>query len=244
MNDETQAFKILKSLRFYSSPVHACSYLMDRNATTLFVDPEIDMNMETYQILSLVGFRRSGDFVYRPHCGHCQLCIPVRLKVNDFQPSRSQKRCWNKNQDLSLTIKPAAFEETHFKLYRDYMQARHPGGGMDNDDPDAYFRVMSAQWSKTSLFEFSLDGEVIAVAVVDVQSDSFSAVYTFFSPDFPSRSLGVYAILSQIAHSKACGHEWLYLGYWNPDAEKMTYKNQYQPLEYFDGADWSNTSPA
>ena len=243
MNDETHTFKILKSLRFYSSPVHACSYLLDRDATTLFVDPEIEMSMETYQVLSMVGFRRSGDFVYRPHCSHCNLCVPVRLKVNDFKPSRSQKRCWNKNQDLELNIKPVSFETSHFKLYREYMQARHPGGGMDNDDPDAYYRVMTAEWSKTSLFEFKLDNEVIAIAVVDVQEDSLSAVYTFFSPKYNSRSLGVYAILSQIAHAKACGNEWVYLGYWNPDSEKMTYKNQYQPLEYFHESEWNNTSP-
>lgn len=243
MNDETRAFTTLKSLRFYSSPVHTCSYLMDRDATTLFVDPEISMNMDTYHILSLVGFRRSGDFVYRPHCIDCHLCIPVRLRVNEFKPNRSQRRCWNKNQDLELNIKPATFEKDHFKLYRKYMQARHPGGGMDNDDPEAYFRVMTAEWSDTSLFEFCLNGEIIAVAVVDIQPDSFSAVYTFFSPDFHSRSLGVYAVLTLIEQAKASGHEWVYLGYWNPDSEKMTYKNQYQPLEYFDGADWRDTSP-
>ena len=243
MNDENHLYRLLHTLRFYSSLPHPCSYLPEREAVTLFVDPEAKMDMTTYQILSQVGFRRSGEHIYRPHCGRCHACVPVRIPVAEFTPSRSQRRCQLRNQDLELNIRTAEYNEAHFQLYRRYMQTRHAGGSMDNNDPDAYRRVLHSTWSNTFLYEYRHDNEILAVAVVDQCEDSLSAVYTFYAPQAAKRSLGVYAILSQIELARCTGRDWVYLGYWNPDSPKMAYKTQYQPLEYFNGLIWRNTPP-
>lgn len=243
MNDENHLYRALHALRFYSSLPHPCSYLPNREAVTLFVDPEAKMDMTTYQILSQVGFRRSGEHIYRPHCSHCHACVPVRIPVARFMPNRSQRRCQLRNEDLELNIRSAEFDETHFQLYRRYMQARHPGGSMDSNDPDAYRRVMSSCWSNTVLYEYRHDSTILAVAVVDQCDDSLSAVYTFYEPKEARRSLGVFAILSQIEQAQRGGRDWVYLGYWNVDSPKMAYKSQYQPLEYFDGLTWRNKPP-
>jgi len=243
MNDENRLYKTLHALRFYASLPHPCSYLEDRQATTLFVDPDTEVDMEAYQVLSQVGFRRSGTHIYRPHCGTCRACIPVRLPAHQFQPNRSQRRCRDLNQDLVLTIRPAEFDPDHFRLYRRYMQARHPGGSMDNPDPAAYERIMTADWSDTVLYEFRRDDDLLAVAVVDQCQDSLSAVYTYFKPEESRRSLGVFAILSQIEQARQTGRNWVYLGYWNRESSKMAYKVCYRPLEYFDGLAWRNTPP-
>jgi len=241
MNDETHLFH---NLQFFLSPPHPCSYLRDQEAATLFVDPQASMDMTTYQHLSRAGFRRSGEYVYRPHCEACNKCIPVRIPVAKFCPNRRQRRSWNKNQDLQLSIHNAAYHDEHFALYRRYMQARHPGGGMDNESPDAYHRVICAQWSESKLFEFRLSGELLAVAVVDSGLDGLSAVYTFFDPEAARRSLGTYAVLSEIAQARQQDLRWVYLGYWNPDSAKMAYKTDYQPLEYFDGQKWTTQVPS
>ena len=241
MNDETHLFQ---SLQFLLSPPHPCSYLSDQEASTLFVDPKANMDMMTYQRLSRAGFRRSGEYVYRPHCQACNKCVPVRIPVAQFSPNRSQRRSWKKNQDLQLRVLDAAYQDEHFALYRRYMQARHPGGGMDNEDPDAYRRVISAQWSESSLFEFRLNGTLLAVAVVDVGIDGLSAVYTFFAPEAAHRSLGCFAVLSQVAEARQRDLHWVYLGYWNQDSPKMAYKTDYHPLEYFDGQQWGAQVPS
>ena len=243
MNDENRLYRALHALRFYSSLPHPCSYLPDHEAVTLFVDPEAKMSMSTYQILSQVGFRRSGEHVYRPHCGSCRLCVPVRVSVKTFVPNRSQRRCQQRNEDIKLAMRPAEFNAAHFRLYRRYMQARHPGGSMDSNDPQAYHRVISATWSNTVLYEFSLEEKILAVAVVDQCNDSLSAVYSYYDPEEYRRSLGVFAILSQIQQAHDTGREWVYLGYWNPKSPKMDYKTRYQPLEYFDGLAWRNKTP-
>lgn len=243
MNDENHLYRALHSLRFYSSFPHPCSYLPDREAVTLFVDPEAKMDMATYQVLSQVGFRRSGEHIYRPHCDSCHACVPVRVPVAEFVPNRSQRRCQQRNKDLELNIRAAEYDEAHFQLYRRYMRTRHSGGSMDSNDPDAYRRVMSACWSNTVLYEYRDGTDILAVSVVDQCGDSLSAVYTFYEPKEARRSLGVFAILSQIEQARRNGRDWVYLGFWNADSPKMAYKTQYQPLEYFDGLIWRNKPP-
>ncbi|MFN3237455.1 MAG: arginyltransferase, partial [Pseudomonadales bacterium] len=58
----------LSELKFFKTPPHECSYLPEVEATTLFVDPGAEIDTATYTALSALGFRRSGDHIYRPYC--------------------------------------------------------------------------------------------------------------------------------------------------------------------------------
>ena len=60
----------LARLKFYATQPHPCSYLPEEQATTLFLDPSQPMDVLVYAELSELGFRRSGDHLYRPHCLH------------------------------------------------------------------------------------------------------------------------------------------------------------------------------
>ena len=228
----------LEEIGFRITPEHECSYLDDHTAITLFVDPEYPIVMQQYSSLAKLGFRRSGSNIYRPHCNECCLCIPVRVPVDEFKPNRSQRRNKTLNKDLDMNVKDAVFNDEHYQLYRRYMKGRHAGGGMDNDEPDSYENLIKADWSSSKLLEFRLDNKLMMVAVIDIFDDSISAVYTFFDPDYPDRGLGVFGILSEIDYIKSQKLEWLYLGYWNPKTNKMSYKINYQPMEFFDGQEW------
>ncbi|EIM38976.1 arginyl-tRNA-protein transferase [Acinetobacter sp. HA] len=48
--------------------------------------------MVTLSELSRTGFRRSGDFVYRPECHLCRQCLSSRVPVREFSMNSSQKR--------------------------------------------------------------------------------------------------------------------------------------------------------
>lgn len=229
---------LLDDMRFSITPEHDCSYLDNHKAITLFVDPNYPVNMNQYSALAKLGFRRSGEHVYRPHCSDCGLCIPVRLPVDEFKPARSQRRNKNLNNDLIMSVKDAVFNNEHYDLYRKYMKGRHAGGGMDNDEPESYETLIKANWSSSKLLEFRLDHKLMMVAVIDLFDDGVSAVYTFFDPGFSNRGLGVYGILSEIEYVKSLQLDWLYLGYWNPKTNKMSYKANYQPIEFFDGQEW------
>src|SRR2546422_9390030 len=44
------------------------------------------------------GYRRIGDLVYRVTCPDCQACEPIRVLVDEFRPSRTQRRVWQRGQ--------------------------------------------------------------------------------------------------------------------------------------------------
>ena len=129
MQEENDKLNPLLSLRFFVTPLHNCNYFSDREAVTLVVDPALALDGKQYTELSALGFRRSGEHVYRPHCPNCRDCIPIRLEVNRFRPNLSQRRIWRMNENIQLVTKPAGFDAEHYALYRHYIQARHPAGG-------------------------------------------------------------------------------------------------------------------
>lgn len=230
-----------RPLSFFLTPAHKCGYMPGREAVTIFVDPRIRPNIATYTMLSQHGFRRSGDHVYRPKCAACNACIPVRIPVAEFQPRRIQRRTLSANHDLTVIPKAPVFQTDHFQLYDRYLAARHPGGSMENPDPDAYLDFLTATWADTMFYEFRLGPRLLAVSVVDHLLDGLSAVYTFFEPTLPQRSLGRFAVLKQIELARALGLRWLYLGYWIEECRKMVYKTEYQPLEYYVEGRWQRT---
>ena len=225
-------------LVLYSTPPHDCAYFKDRQATTVFVDPFFQDNSTIYTYLTQQGFRRSGQFLYRPQCQQCKQCISVRIPVHAFKQRRRQRRIWQKNQDLVVQAITSHFKQEHFELYQRYLQHRHKNGGMDNPTSESYVSFLTCNWAYTVFYEFRLQGKLLAVAVVDFLDDSLSAVYTFFDPDYAKRSLGTYAILWEIAESQRLGLKWLYLGYWIKNCRKMSYKTDYYPLEYYFKNQW------
>ncbi len=227
-----------QKLGFYATPPHQCSYLPEREAITLFADPNFPKNMRLYSALMNYGFRRSGAHLYIPKCENCSACISVRIPVNDFTPTRSQKRILKKNNDLHVAEKPAEFNDNYFSLYKKYLSTKHPGGGMDNPTPDSFMDFLTANWSDTVFYEFTLNGQIKAVAVTDMLDDSISAVYTFYDPEMTDRSLGKFAILFQIIQAQILGKRWLYLGYWIKNCKKMEYKSDFKPQELFYDNAW------
>ena len=241
-NRQPQQDGINRTVRLYASPAHQCAYLEDREAITQFIDPAQTMNSRLYSQLIEMGFRRSGEYVYRPNCNACQACRPVRIPVASFQASRNQKRVWRRNQDLKINIIPADLRDEHFALYRRYISFRHAGGDMDVSDPERYREFLLSSWAETWFYEFRLGTRLVAVAVVDRLTKGQSAVYTFFDPEFSERSLGTYAILWEISAVRKSGLSWLYLGYWIEECPKMSYKNRFQPLEIYRDGHWQTLS--
>ncbi|HID46147.1 MAG TPA: arginyltransferase [Chromatiaceae bacterium] len=210
---------------------HPCSYLEGRMARSLMVIDEELLSPQTYDVLLLNGYRRSGDHAYRPWCENCKECHAVRVPVECYRPNRSQRRCWNANQDLQLDWRPAELTDEQYQLYLSYQAHRHTGGAMAESSFDETREFLLASWNDVRFLEMRLGDELLAVAVTDFQPRSLSAVYTFFRPDMNRRSLGSYAILQQINHARELGKSWLYLGYWIPGSRKMAYKAAFRPIE-------------
>ena len=231
MNDQV-------NISFFASAEEDCGYLPGEASVNAFANPHIDMDMETYAALIRHGFRRSGNYVYRPHCPACNECVPVRIPVRSYQRSRNDKRCVKRNRDLEVRRLPARFRADHFELYARYINSRHIEGSMSNPDEQDYRRFLISNWADTEFIEYRLHNQVISVAVCDVMPDGLSAVYTFFDPDYIKRSLGHLAIIDQIEQAQKREMDYLYLGYWIENCDKMRYKSRYQPLQVLRQEHW------
>ena len=227
----------LQRVQLYLSTEHACGYLPERGARNAYVDPSLQMSRERYAWLITQGFRRSGDYVYRPHCAQCQLCVAARVPVASFLPNRSQRRCLSHNADLDLKI-VRTLDDEHHALYQRYLQSRHPGEGMDGDNREAFESFLQCNWGDAQFWEFRLEGRLLAVAVVDSLPAALSSVYAFFVPAETARSLGTFAVLSQIEAARKCGLPHVYLGYWVSQSRKMDYKKNFRPLELLGENGW------
>ena len=115
----------LHKLQFYLTTPYPCGYLPGKLAQSLIATPHHLVDNNIYSGLIQQGFRRSGKFVYRPHCEQCNACIPTRVVLAEFTPSRSQKRAFKQHHDLVAHILPLAYQQDHFELYANYQAARH-----------------------------------------------------------------------------------------------------------------------
>ncbi|WP_148863044.1 arginyltransferase [Marinobacter fonticola] len=228
----------LKTLVFFATPPHDCSYLPDREATTMFVDPRAHVDKRLYSQLTALGFRRSGSHYYRPHCETCNACIPVRLNAEKFIPNRSQRRVWKRNDDLSFRVSPARFQENYYQLYARYIEERHFDGDMYPPSREQFTSFLVEGANQSEFLEMWHDERLIGLAVVDALDDGLSAIYTLFDPDEDERGLGTLAILWQIEEAKRRRLPYLYLGYWIRECRKMNYKARFKPLEALIGGHW------
>ena len=232
----------LNELVFYATKEHPCSYLKDQQATTVFVDPNQDLDKQLYSELSSYGFRRSGSHVYRPNCQQCNACIPIRLPVSRFSMSRSQKRCAKRNADLNLSFAHTIDTDEHYALYEKYISLRHANGDMYPPSRRQYRDFLTSEWGVTRFLEFRDEQRLIAVSVADQLEDGISAIYAFFDPDEEARSLGVFNILTLVDWAKETNNDFVFLGYWIKNCVKMSYKTQYRPFQLLVNSVWVTIS--
>src|ERR1700689_1949335 len=117
-----------RQLQFFLSGPLPCPYLPDRVERKLFTrligEPSIDTEINA--TLTRAGFRRSHDIVYRPACPNCTACVPVRVPVRTFKPSRSLKRIASINRNLAVDMVDAEVTDEQYTLFMAYQTARHP----------------------------------------------------------------------------------------------------------------------
>ncbi len=226
------------SPQFYVTAPQPCPYLPDREERKLFTTLDVDSALELNDALSHQGFRRSQNVIYRPSCSDCNACKSARVDVQEFKPSKSQKRVLRRNQKLVRTIKRTWVTEEHYALFSTYLNSRHENGGMAGMEVEEFSAMVEESPVNTQLVEYTLDDKLVAVCLTDTLTDGLSMVYSFFKPKMARNSIGTYMILDHIRIAQQVGMAFVYLGYWVQNSPKMDYKSKFMPLQTFQMGQW------
>jgi len=234
--------------QFYLTAPSPCPYLSGQQERKIFTHLVGKRAAALNDLLTQTGFRRSQTIAYRPACESCRACVSVRVLVDDFRPNDSQRRAFKANSDLVGTFVAPKPNNEHFTLFRAYLDARHPEGGMADMSALDFAMMVEDTHIETHLAEYRIrrrpddetgSGPLYAVCLTDRLADGLSLVYSFYTPSQARRSLGAYVILDHIDKARRLGLPHVYLGYWVEGSRKMSYKSAYLPQERLGMHGWS-----
>lgn len=225
--------------QFFRSGPMPCPYLPGRVERKLFTRLSGPYAAEVNSTLSRAGFRRSHDIVYRPVCPGCTACVPVRIPVADFIPSRTQRRMLRLNSDLTTGEVPAVATTEQYRLFSLYQNSRHGDSDMARMAMGDFAAMVDEGRADTSFVEARDSADrLLGCMLTDRLSDGFSAVYSFYDPLQERRSLGNLLILTLVRKAVEEKLPYVYLGYWIAGSRKMSYKARFRPLEMLDDHGW------
>lgn len=237
---------VTKELRdapqFYLTAPSPCPYLPGREERKVFTHLVGRRARALNDTLTQTGFRRSQTIAYRPACEQCRACVSVRVIVDEFRPSANLRRIARLNNDLIGAMGPAKPTGEQYALFRAYLEARHPDGGMADMSMLDFSMMIEDSHIETRMIEYRRkgpdhfitrrgEGKLYGACLTDQLADGLSMVYSFFDPDYDNRSLGAFMILDHIEKARRLNLPHLYLGYWVEGSRKMAYKGRYLPQE-------------
>jgi leucyl-tRNA---protein transferase len=222
----------VESLFRYIATPSRCGYLSDR-LWSLEYELMTAISAAEYAQRMLQGWRRFGAMLFRPRCVRCTACQPIRVCVDRFRPSRSQRRAWKDNEaQIELRIGTPSASRTKLNLYDRYhaFQAevkgwpQHPAR-----DAAAYVSSFVNNPFPTQEWCYFLDGNLVGVGYVDNLPVGLSGIYFFYDPALRVRSLGTWNVLKLIEATAQRRLPHLYLGYYVAGCGSMAYKKNFVP---------------
>lgn len=222
--------------------VGTCAYLKDRSwALEMHPAPRGDA---AYRGLLETHHRRSGWTVYRPVCRGCTACLPLRVPVASFRPTKSQRKALRRNADVTIELGPLEPSEEKRRLHDAFVRARFADRDGGFASLAEYAQCFGSSPVTTREMRLRLGERLVGLGIVDLLPDVVSSVYFFFDPAETRRSLGTFSALRELELARETGRRYLYLGYWIQGCREMTYKARFRPCEVLgpDGA-WSVLPP-
>jgi len=220
--------------------MHPCSYLEGREARLPMRLPARSLAPEEFDARLAAGDRRHGTFLYRPSCPGCQACEAIRIPVNEFSFSGSQRRALRKGDAaLELQMGPPVADASRLALYELHKEGRDLRSG--EGEPlslEGYYGFLVERCVDSVELRYLLDGRLIAVAIADRGARAVSAVYCYWDPAHALLGVGTYSVLKQVELCRSWGAEYLYLGLYIRDNPHMSYKARYRPHERLIGGAW------
>ncbi len=186
------------------------------------------------------GWRHFGAMFFRYHqsssTGSRCTVLPLRVDLEKFSPSRSQKRVLARNRDARVRIRKTFISAEKRELF-DVHKRR-----FTFNIPDSLYNFLSHEPAHLPCLNreicIYIEDRLVAASFLDIGERSTSAVYAMFDPVESKRSLGIFTMLSAINYSRERGCRYYYPGYGCREPSAYDYKKNFEGLEYFD---WRGT---
>ncbi len=158
--------------------------------------------------------------------------IPLRLDLEKFTPTKSQRRVWKKIDGLTVRIQPPEFDGSQHALFHQHKQR------FTENVPDSLETFLGHQPGVVpcEMVEVALlDGpRLIAASYLDLGQESVSSIYGFFDPAEAHRSPGIATMLLEIEFARARSCRYYYPGYAFREPSHYDYKKQFRGLDFYD----------
>jgi arginine-tRNA-protein transferase len=210
-----------------------CSYLPAEQAS-LEYRIVTGLGREDYEDLLARGYRRFGRQLFRPACRQCQQCVSLRVLVQEFSPTCSQRRVLRKNAHIRAVRQPVFVTAAHVGLFNRYhrFMAQYRGWQRDLITRESYLESFGAGGSDVAWqWMFYEREQLTGVALMDETDKSISLVYCFYDPEWRASSPGTYAVLKQLEYARSKQLQYAYPGYWIAACPSMSYKSRFVPYE-------------
>ncbi len=144
------------SPQFFLTAPAPCPYLEGQSERKVFTHLVGEKAPELNDLLTQGGFRRSQNIAYRPACETCRACVSVRILAAEFEPTRSMRRIMQRNRDLIVEEYTAEPSSEQYSLFRQYLDSRHPNGGMSDMTVLDYAMMIEDSHVQTRVIEYRL----------------------------------------------------------------------------------------
>lgn len=216
-----------------------CPYLDDMMARMPLQLPVGPMSAEVTDEILALGYRRSGDFLYRTKCPRCDECRPTRVLVDDFRLTESMRRVLKRgDRDLTVHWGRPLTDQQRVDLFNRHRSLRRLGSDKEPIDAASYRSFLVDSCCETLELSISYQQQLIGISIVDIGRRSTSAVYTQYEPELSRYSLGTYAILKQIEWARQTSRKYVYLGMYVADNRHLNYKGRFHRQQRLVDGSW------
>ncbi len=205
-----------------------CPYLPGRTARYEYFFA-LDLDARELDALIATGWRKFGLYFFRPGCPGCRNCVPLRVPVAGFRPSKGQRRVIRKNIRTETRFGALRYRPEIFSIYSEHSRDRFGREGEIEDFLTNFYQESCPGLQS----EYYLDGRLMAVGFLDRSSGGLSSVYFVFRTEFARNSPGIYSVIREIELAASLGLPYYYLGYHVEGCPRMEYKAEFRPCEYY-----------
>ncbi len=208
---------------------HDCPYLEGEQAVLPLRWYRQNLEGADFDALLAKSDRRVGRSMYRPACPSCQACQGIRVPVDEFKPTKSQRRVLRKNQDIRILAGPPQVDDARIELFNKHKLMRDLAETPTTANHYRHWLVTSC--TQTLETRYMLGDQLVGVGIIDIGARDASSVYFYFDPDLSDRSLGTFSALAEIRWLNARGFRYYYLGLYVQECAQLNYKARFRPNE-------------